>query len=73
MPREMNSLRCRKCGSAPTGAADFILIITATSMEEYAELSHWLFLENPNVKHFSTNVAMNRVKVSLGVPVDHDG
>jgi Lrp/AsnC family transcriptional regulator, leucine-responsive regulatory protein len=52
-----------------TGAADFI--ITAASMEEYPELSHRQFLDNPNVKHFSTNVAMNRVKVSLGVPVDH--
>jgi DNA-binding Lrp family transcriptional regulator len=53
-----------------TGAADFILIITVTSMEEYAVLSHRLFLENPNVKHFSTNVAMSRVKVSLAVPVN---
>ncbi|MBN9600254.1 MAG: Lrp/AsnC family transcriptional regulator [Afipia sp.] len=52
-----------------TGDADFILIITVSSMEEYATLSHRLFLANPNVKHFSTNVAMNRVKVSLNVPV----
>ena len=54
-----------------TGASDFILIITVTSMEECATLSRRLFLENLNVKHFSTNVAMSRVKVSLRVPVEH--
>jgi len=52
-----------------TGAADFILIITVETMEEYAQLSHRLFLENRNVKHFNTSVAMSRVKVGLSVPL----
>lgn len=52
-----------------TGAADFILIVTVETMEEYAQLSHRLFHENRNVKHFNTSVAMSRVKVGLSVPV----
>lgn len=52
-----------------TGAADFILIITVETMEEYAQLSHRLFLNNRNVKRFSTSVAMSRVKVGLSVPL----
>lgn len=52
-----------------TGAADFILVLTVSTMEEYEQLSRRLFLENKNVKHFSTFVAMNRVKTSLKVPL----
>lgn len=48
-----------------TGAADFILVLTVSTMEEYEQLSRRLFLENKNVKHFSTFIAMNRVKTSL--------
>jgi Lrp/AsnC family leucine-responsive transcriptional regulator len=56
-----------------TGAADFILIVTVETMEEYAQLSHRLFLENRNVKHFNTSVAMSRVKVGLSVPMQLSG
>ena len=52
-----------------TGAADFILVLTVSTMEEYEQLSRRLFLENRNVKHFNTYVAMNRVKTSLRVPL----
>ena len=52
-----------------TGAADFILVLTVSTMEEYEQLSRRLFLENRNVKHFNTFVAMNRVKTSLRVPL----
>ena len=43
-----------------TGAVDFILVLTVSTMEEYESLSRRLFLENTNVKHFQTFVAMNR-------------
>lgn len=55
-----------------TGAADFILVLTVSTMEEYEQLSRRLFLENRNVKHFNTFVAMNRVKTSLRVPLIPD-
>jgi DNA-binding Lrp family transcriptional regulator len=52
-----------------TGAVDFMLVLTVSTMEEYESLSRRLFLENPNVKHFNTYVSMNRVKVCLNVPM----
>jgi Lrp/AsnC family leucine-responsive transcriptional regulator len=52
-----------------TGAVDFILVLTVTTMEEYESLSRRLFLENINVKHFQTYVAMNRVKTGVSVPM----
>jgi Lrp/AsnC family transcriptional regulator, leucine-responsive regulatory protein len=52
-----------------TGAVDFILVLTVSTMEEYESLSRRLFLENTNVKHFQTFVAMNRVKTGVSVPM----
>ena len=52
-----------------TGAVDFILVLTVPTMEEYESLSRRLFLENTNVKHFQTYVAMNRVKTGVSVPM----
>ncbi|MGR9145634.1 Lrp/AsnC family transcriptional regulator (plasmid) [Rhizobium leguminosarum] len=46
-----------------TGEADFILVIIVPSM------TRRLFFGNNNVKRFRTFVAMDRVKVGLGVPV----
>jgi Lrp/AsnC family leucine-responsive transcriptional regulator len=52
-----------------TGAVDFILVLTVSTMEEYESLSRRLFLENTNVKHFQTFVATNRVKTGVSVPM----
>lgn len=52
-----------------TGEADFILVITIATMAEYEDLTRRLFFENHNVKRFRTFVAMDRVKVGLGVPI----
>ena len=52
-----------------TGAVDFILVLTVSTMEEYESLSRRLFLENTNVKRFQTYVAMNRVKTGVSVPM----
>lgn len=52
-----------------TGGADFILVVTVKTMQDYESLTRSLFFENNNVKHFRTYVAMDRVKVGLAVAV----
>ena len=52
-----------------TGEADFMLVITVATMAEYEDLTRRLFFANNNVKKFRTFVAMDRVKVGLGVPI----
>ena len=52
-----------------TGEADFMLVITVATMAEYEDLTRRLFFTNNNVKKFRTLVAMDRVKVGLGVPI----
>ena len=47
--------------------ADFILIVTVKSMSEYEALTRRLFFQNNNVKHFSTFVAMDRIKSGLSI------
>jgi DNA-binding Lrp family transcriptional regulator len=53
-----------------TGEADFILVVVVSSMADYEALTRRLFFGNNNVKRFRTFVAMDRVKVGLGVPVE---
>lgn len=52
-----------------TGEADFVLIVTAPDTETYDALMSRLVGENPNVKRFTTNVALSVVKRGLSVPV----
>lgn len=52
-----------------TGETDFILVVIVPSMAHYEALTRRLFFGNNNVKRFRTFVAMDRVKVGLGVPV----
>ena len=52
-----------------TGEADFVLVVTTASMQAYEALTRRLFFDNPNVKRFRTLVVMDRVKVSLTVPL----
>ena len=52
-----------------TGSADFILVVTATDMEEYEAFTREVFFDNPNIRSFLTNVVMDSVKVELSVPV----
>lgn len=55
-----------------TGDADFILIMSVKDMAEYEALTRSLFFDAGNVKHFHTAVAMQRVKVSMSIPVARD-
>ena len=47
-----------------TGDADFILIFSIGDMAEYEQLTRSLFLENKNVRRFTTYVSMDTVKAS---------
>lgn len=55
-----------------TGEADFVLVITAPDTETYDLLMSRLVSENPNVKRFTTNVALSVIKRSLAIPVPLD-
>jgi Lrp/AsnC family leucine-responsive transcriptional regulator len=52
-----------------TGEADFILVITAPDTDTYDRLMADLVKDNPNVKRFTTNVALSVVKTGLSIPV----
>jgi DNA-binding Lrp family transcriptional regulator len=50
-----------------TGDVDFVLVVTVATMDEYEALARKLFYENTNVKVFRSLVALDLVKVGLGV------
>jgi Lrp/AsnC family leucine-responsive transcriptional regulator len=51
-----------------TGNADFILIVSAKSMEEYNAFTYDFLSKKAHVKHFKTTVVMRRVKWGIAVP-----
>ncbi|MES2059231.1 MAG: Lrp/AsnC family transcriptional regulator [Pseudomonadota bacterium] len=53
-----------------TGSADFILIVAAPDVESYDALMSRLIAENPNVRRFTTNVALGVGKRSLAIPIE---
>ncbi|KSV90671.1 ArsR family transcriptional regulator [Sinorhizobium fredii USDA 205] len=53
-----------------TGESDFVLIVTARSMEDYEVFTRKFFYENPDIKGFKTMVIMDRVKVGFALPID---
>jgi DNA-binding Lrp family transcriptional regulator len=55
-----------------TGEADFVLVITAPDTETYDLLMSRLVSENPNVRRFTTNVALSVLKRSLAIPIPLD-
>jgi len=55
-----------------TGDADFLLVVTARSMEDYEAFTRKFFYENADIKGFKTMVIMDRVKAGFFVPVDVD-
>ena len=52
-----------------TGEADFVLVVTAPDTDTYDRLMVTLVNDNPNVKRFTTNVALSVVKTGLSIPV----
>ena len=55
-----------------TGSADFILIVTARDVDSYDVLMTRLMADNPNVRRFTTNVALGVNKRTMFVPVRRD-
>lgn len=53
-----------------TGDADFVLYITARTMEDYEQFTRRFFYENPNIKGFKTMVIVDRVKVGFAIPIE---
>ena len=50
-----------------TGEADFVLVVTASDTESYDDLMSRLVSRNPNVRRFTTNVALGVVKRGLAI------
>jgi len=55
-----------------TGEADFVLVVTAPDTETYDALMSRMVEENPNVRKFTTSVALGIVKRGLTIPVPPD-
>ncbi|WP_369726291.1 Lrp/AsnC family transcriptional regulator [Bradyrhizobium sp. LLZ17] len=53
-----------------TGDADFVLYISARTMEDYEQFTRRFFYENSDIKGFKTMVVMDRVKAGFAVPVE---
>jgi DNA-binding Lrp family transcriptional regulator len=54
-----------------TGSIDFLLIVTAESMEAYRAFVR-TSLETPQVARYETHVVLDRVKVGLSLPIAED-
>ena len=52
-----------------TGTSDYVLLVTAPSIDGFDQLMSRMMLENSNVRRFTTNVVMTAVKRGLYVPV----
>jgi Lrp/AsnC family leucine-responsive transcriptional regulator len=52
-----------------TGQADFVLLVTANNMDEYAHFVERLVHENPDIKRFETMVVLDRVKAGFTLPI----
>ncbi|WP_431875543.1 Lrp/AsnC family transcriptional regulator [Amycolatopsis sacchari] len=53
-----------------TGSADFVLVVMCRDMAEFEEFTRRTFFDNGEVRHFTTSVVMDRVKVGLTVPLN---
>ncbi len=52
------------------GETDFVLLVTARSMEDYEQFSRRFFYKNPDIKTFKTLVVMDRVKSGFALPIE---
>jgi Lrp/AsnC family leucine-responsive transcriptional regulator len=56
-----------------TGDADFVLVVHCRDMADFERFTRRMFFTNGDVRHFTTSVVMNRMKVGLTVPLEPDG
>lgn len=52
-----------------TGETDYVLVVTATDMEDYQAITQRLFEGDDNIRRFSTSIALERVKAGQQVPL----
>nr|WP_312953505.1 Lrp/AsnC family transcriptional regulator [Stenotrophomonas pavanii] len=52
-----------------TGDGDFLLLVSAASMEEYEAITERLFSADDNIERFRTSVALGTLKRSFEVPL----
>jgi Lrp/AsnC family transcriptional regulator, leucine-responsive regulatory protein len=55
-----------------TGQSDFVMVLTARSMEAYDAFVEDFLFANRNVRRFETMVVMDRVKVGFELPIEAD-
>lgn len=51
------------------GEADFVLVVTARSVEDYEEFTRRVFFDNKNIAHFTSVMSMSSVKTTLRFPI----
>ncbi|WP_095090441.1 Lrp/AsnC family transcriptional regulator [Mesorhizobium sophorae] len=68
--REIKSSPEIATGFYITGEADFVLYITARSMEDYELFTRRFFYQNADIKTVKTLVVVDRVKATFSVPVE---
>jgi DNA-binding Lrp family transcriptional regulator len=56
-----------------TGEADFILVVSAPDTQSYDTFMSRMLAENPNIRRFTTNVVLNKVKHGLAIPIPMAG
>jgi Lrp/AsnC family leucine-responsive transcriptional regulator len=52
-----------------TGTAAFVLVVTCRDMAGFEAFTQRMFFQNVDVRHFTTSVTMERVKVGLTLPL----
>ncbi|MGY8678355.1 Lrp/AsnC family transcriptional regulator [Bradyrhizobium sp. UFLA05-153] len=53
-----------------TGEADFVLYVTARTMDDYEQFTRRFLQKNLHIKGFTTMVVMDRVKAGFAIPVE---
>jgi DNA-binding Lrp family transcriptional regulator len=53
-----------------TGPTDFVLVVTCRDLTEFEAFIRRMFLDNEEVRHFTTSVVLDRVKVGLTIPLN---
>lgn len=56
-----------------TGAADFVLILSARDMADYEAFTRRHFFDEENVQRFKTSAVMDRVKAGFALPITPKG
>ena len=67
-PRVQADPAVQQCYSI-TGDGDFLLLLSAASMEEYEAITERLFGGDDNIERFRTSVALGTLKRSFEVPL----